>query len=55
VIEVSADGRGGADPTSGGGLQGLADRVRTLDDRFSVHTDAGRGTTIRAEIPCASS
>ncbi len=55
VVEVSDDGRGGADSHTGGGLQGLADRVGALDGQLSVATEQGTGTTIRAEIPCASS
>ena len=55
VVEISDDGSGGADPATGSGLQGLADRVGALDGRFTVLTDPTAGTTIRAEIPCASS
>jgi signal transduction histidine kinase len=55
VIQVSDDGCGGADPATGSGLQGLADRVGALDGRFTVLTDPDAGTTIRAEIPCALS
>lgn len=54
VVEVRDDGRGGADP-AGHGLRGLADRVGALDGRLDVDSPAGRGTIIRAEIPCASS
>ena len=54
VIEVHDDGRGGADP-EGHGLRGLADRVGALDGRLRVDSPPGAGTTIRAEIPCASS
>jgi signal transduction histidine kinase len=54
VIEVADDGRGGA-TSSGSGLQGLADRVGALDGRLAIESDEGRGTIIRAEIPCASS
>jgi signal transduction histidine kinase len=55
VIEVTDDGRGGAESLAGGGLQGLADRVGALDGQLTLASEAGRGTTIRAEIPCASS
>ena len=55
VVEISDDGCGGADPATGSGLLGLADRVGALDGRFTVVTNAGAGTTIRAEFPCASS
>jgi signal transduction histidine kinase len=52
-IEVSDDGIGGADPKRGSGLRGLADRVAALDGRLELQSPPGRGTTIRAEIPCA--
>jgi signal transduction histidine kinase len=52
-VEVRDDGRGGADPTRGSGLRGLADRVAALDGSFEVISPAGAGTTVRAVIPCA--
>jgi hypothetical protein len=55
VIEVSDDGQGGADSHTGGGLQGLADRVGALEGTLTIASEPGTGTTIRAEIPCASS
>ncbi len=54
VVQVADDGRGGADP-AGHGLQGLADRLEALDGHLEVVSPEGEGTTIRAEIPCASS
>jgi signal transduction histidine kinase len=54
VVQVSDDGRGGADP-AGHGLQGLRDRVGALDGRLTIAAGAAGGTTVRAEIPCASS
>jgi signal transduction histidine kinase len=54
-IEVSDDGRGGAAAAAGGGLQGLADRVAALDGRLTIESGDAGGTTIRADIPCASS
>jgi signal transduction histidine kinase len=51
-VEVSDDGVGGADPSHGSGLSGLADRVAALDGRLQVLSARGAGTTIRAEIPC---
>ncbi|MFI6504314.1 sensor histidine kinase [Nonomuraea typhae] len=50
VMTVSDDGRGGADP-AGGGLSGLARRVRALDGSFEVRSGAD-GTTVRAALPC---
>src|SRR5829696_8313645 len=52
VVEVADDGVGGADPLNGSGLRGLADRVEALDGRLHVESAPGRGTVIRAEIPC---
>ena len=54
VVEVADDGIGGADPRTGSGLRGLADRVAALDGRLEVRSPAGGGTTLRAEMPCAS-
>lgn len=51
VVEVADDGVGGADPSGGSGLRGLADRVSALDGRLSVESRDGAGTCIRAEIP----
>jgi signal transduction histidine kinase len=53
TVEVTDDGVGGAEPGRGSGLRGLADRVAALDGRLEVESAAGRGTTIRARIPCA--
>jgi signal transduction histidine kinase len=54
VVEVRDDGVGGADPASGSGLRGLADRVAALDGRLVVESPPGQGTLVRAEIPCGS-
>jgi signal transduction histidine kinase len=53
TVEVTDDGIGGATTTGGSGLRGLADRVEALGGRFTVSSPPGRGTTLRAEIPCA--
>jgi signal transduction histidine kinase len=52
IVVVSDDGIGGADPGAGSGLRGLADRVAVLDGSLSVDSPPGRGTTVRAMIPC---
>jgi signal transduction histidine kinase len=52
-VEVSDDGGGGADPDTGSGLRGLADRVAALDGSFAVHSPVGKGITVEARIPCA--
>ena len=53
-VEVADDGVGGADEELGSGLRGLADRVEALDGTLRVTSPAGAGTTVRAELPCAS-
>ena len=52
VVEVADDGVGGADPEGGTGLRGLADRIAVLEGRLEIDSERGRGTTIRARIPC---
>ena len=51
MVEVADDGAGGADPASGSGLRGLADRVEALGGRLHVDSRPAGGTTLRAEIP----
>jgi hypothetical protein len=51
-VEISDNGRGGADLEGGSGLRGLRDRILALDGRFSLESEPGKGTTVRAEIPC---
>jgi signal transduction histidine kinase len=53
TVKVADDGIGGATTAAGSGLRGLADRVEALGGRFTVSSPPGRGTTLRAEIPCA--
>ena len=53
TVEVADDGIGGATTTGGSGLRGLADRIEALGGAFTVSSPPGRGTTLRAEIPCA--
>jgi signal transduction histidine kinase len=52
IVEVRDDGTGGADPAGGTGLAGLADRAAAAGGRLEVHSPAGAGTRIRAQLPC---
>jgi len=52
LLEVRDDGRGGADPSAGSGLTGLADRVSVLDGRLSLSSPTGGPTLLRVEFPC---
>jgi PAS domain S-box-containing protein len=51
VVEVSDDGVGGADASTGSGLRGLTDRVEALGGSLAIASPAGAGTSLRAEIP----
>ena len=50
-VEVSDDGAGGADPASGSGLQGLADRLAALGARLELTSPPQGGTRLRTVIP----
>jgi signal transduction histidine kinase len=51
LVEIEDDGCGGADPTSGTGLRGLADRVDALGGRLAVESPPGVGTRVSARLP----
>jgi signal transduction histidine kinase len=53
LVDIDDDGVGGADPSKGSGLRGLADRVHALDGELQVESAPGCGTHLRAAIPCA--
>jgi signal transduction histidine kinase len=53
LVEVDDNGIGGADPSRGTGLRGLADRLNSLDGELRIDSPSGRGTSLRATIPCA--
>jgi signal transduction histidine kinase len=54
VIDVRDDGVGGAGGGEGNGLASLAKRVGTLGGWLHIESPAGRGTHVRAVLPCAS-
>jgi signal transduction histidine kinase len=51
LVQVADDGIGGADPVSGSGLHGLADRVEALHGHLRVDSPPGGGTRVEARIP----
>ena len=51
VVSVRDDGRGGADPSAGSGLRGLADRVEALGGRLALTSRPGDGTRLIVELP----
>jgi signal transduction histidine kinase len=54
IVEVRDDGVGGADPSGGTGLRGLADRVSALGGELDVKSPPGMGTAITARIPLSA-
>jgi signal transduction histidine kinase len=50
-VQVSDDGVGGADPSTGSGLRGMRDRVDALDGRLEVDSPPGGGTRVTVEVP----
>jgi signal transduction histidine kinase len=54
VISITDDGVGGAAPTDGSGLAGLADRVQAQGGTLRLESAPGAGTRLTAELPCAS-
>jgi len=50
-LVVTDDGAGGADPSQGTGLRGLADRVEALGGSLEVVSPVGHGTRLAAAIP----
>ncbi len=52
-LEISDNGRGGANPSNGTGIRGLRDRILALDGQFWLSSPPGKGTTLKVEIPCA--
>jgi signal transduction histidine kinase len=51
TVDVADDGIGGADPSHGSGLTGLADRVAALDGSLSLDSPRGGGTRLHIELP----
>jgi two-component system sensor histidine kinase DesK len=54
VLCVSDDGCGGV-TTSGNGLSGIRERVRSLGGKLEVESPRGKGTTLRVRLPLMTS
>jgi signal transduction histidine kinase len=54
TVEVRDDGCGGADPSRGSGITGLADRAAAAGGRLFMSSPPGGPTILRVELPCAS-
>ncbi|MCM3686942.1 sensor histidine kinase [Kocuria rosea] len=53
VARIADDGRGGAVVVPGGGLSGIADRIRSAGGRFLLDSPAGGPTELTVELPVA--
>ncbi len=51
-VVVEDDGRGGAHPSKGHGLAGLAERTAALEGGLDVDSPEGGPTVLRAALPC---
>jgi signal transduction histidine kinase len=51
IVTVSDNGRGGADPSAGSGLRGLADRLAAIGGELQVTSPMGQGTVLMASLP----
>ena len=54
LVTIRDDGVGGAQPRNGSGLRGLSDRAAALGGTVQLVSPNGGGTTLMAELPCAS-
>ncbi len=54
VVEIRDDGRGGANPARGSGLQGLLDRVAAVGGTLEVTSPRGGGTRLVATLPTSA-
>jgi signal transduction histidine kinase len=52
-LAVSDDGVGGADPSAGSGLRGLADRLAAIGGELEIDSPPGGGTRVSVSIPIA--
>jgi signal transduction histidine kinase len=50
LVALADDGLGGADPTRGTGLRGLADRVEALGGHLAIQSPLGGGTRLEVEF-----
>ncbi|MFE2109169.1 sensor histidine kinase [Kitasatospora sp. NPDC059463] len=54
-VEVTDDGRGGADPGRGTGLRGIQRRLAAFDGTLTLISPPGGPTRLTMELPCALS
>ena len=53
MVQVTDNGSGGAEPSAGHGLQGLADRVTLAGGTLTLTSPGGGPTNVTAAVPLA--
>jgi signal transduction histidine kinase len=53
-VEITDDGRGGADEHNGSGLVGIRRRIEAHDGTFTLTSPAGGPTSLTVSLPCGS-
>ncbi|WAL63795.1 sensor histidine kinase [Amycolatopsis cynarae] len=53
-VDITDDGRGGADERIGSGIAGIRRRVEAHDGTFALSSPAGGPTVLTVSLPCAS-
>jgi signal transduction histidine kinase len=51
LMGLSDDGVGGVDPTIGSGVDGVHDRITSIDGTVAINSPLGEGTTVMLEVP----
>ena len=54
IVEITDDGSGGADPSTGTGLRGLVDRLEAVNGSLDIRSPLGGGTRLVARIPVSA-
>ncbi|MFF3291275.1 sensor histidine kinase [Streptomyces sp. NPDC003023] len=54
LLDITDDGRGGADENGGSGLLGISRRIAAHDGTLDVFSPSGGPTTLKVELPCGS-
>jgi signal transduction histidine kinase len=54
-VVVGDDGHGGAEPSIGTGMRGVARRLAAFDGTMRVSSPTGGPTLVTLEVPCDSS
>jgi len=51
-LDITDDGRGGADEAGGSGLTGIRNRIAAHDGTLELASPPGGPTTLKVELPC---